>query len=238
MSIADIERQKEYWSKDQSQRRSPDHPAVRALFEPRAEFLATLVDDARQASVLDVGCGNGYYTVPLEKVFGRAAGLDFSDAMLKVNPARERHLGSATELPFVDGEFDIVTCSHLLHHLELADRRKAVREMARVSRRAVVLYEPNRNNPLMFAFGASKREEWMSLEFSPGHMRGLISEARLPYQHVRVEGVIVPNKAPAGYAKLARSLEESPLRRIGFYIRAVANRNAFPGARKVECSAG
>lgn len=40
--------------------------------------------------------------------------------------------------------------ANVLHHV--ADREGVIREMARTSSRYVVLLEPNRNNPLMFAF--------------------------------------------------------------------------------------
>jgi SAM-dependent methyltransferase len=41
------------------------------------------------------------------------------------------------DLPFADGSFDVVTCRIAPHHFE--DVRKAVAEMARVSRRLVVI---------------------------------------------------------------------------------------------------
>ena len=72
------ELQRQYWSRDQSERRPPSHPVVRALYEPRAEYLASLVTDAAGASVLDVGCGNGFMTIPLEQCFGRVVGADYS----------------------------------------------------------------------------------------------------------------------------------------------------------------
>jgi len=59
--------------------------------------------------------------------------------------------GELTYLPFGDRSFDVVFEANLLHHVE--DRTEVVREMARVSRRWVILIEPNRYNPLMLAFG-------------------------------------------------------------------------------------
>ncbi len=218
--------QRSYWSKDQSGRRSPEHPAVRALFEPRADYLASLVPDASKASIVDVGCGNGYLTWWLQHRFGRAVGVDYSQSMLDANPCKEKVCASATELPFEDGAFDIAVESHLLHHLVEEDRRKAVRELARVARVAVVLYEPNRNNPLMFAFGALKPEERMSLRFSRGYVRRLLDETGFTERSARVEGLIVPNKAPAAWSKVAGVLEKTPLRMLGFYTRAVAARGS------------
>ena len=214
--------QKAYWEADKSRRRSPDHPAVQALFEPRSEYLASLVVEAKKASVVDVGCGNGFLTRRLEERFGRTVGVDYSKAMLSLNPCRETVCASATELPFADDEFDVAVESHLLHHLIPSDRLRVVQEMARVARRAVVLYEPNRNNPLMYVFGLLKREERMSLCFSPRYLKGLATEAGFLGVDVQVEGLIVPNKAPKWWVPFAVALNKSTLRHCGFYTRVVA----------------
>lgn len=214
--------QKAHWEKDQSARRNPGHPSVRALFEPRADFLASLMPAPRSASVLDVGCGNGFLTLPLEARFGRAVGVDFSPQMIHANPAREKMVGDATALPFEPKSFDVVVASHLLHHLPAAERLAAVREMGRVARHAVVLYEPNRNHPLMFADGCIKAHERMLLKFSPGYVGTLIRESGLPNVHVRVEGWTTPNLCPPWWAGIGRRLDRSPLRALGLYIRAVA----------------
>jgi SAM-dependent methyltransferase len=216
--------QAEYWERDQSKRRGHDHPAVRALFEPRVDYLAGLVSDASQASILDVGCGNAFMTYPLETRFRDTVGLDLSGAMLRASSGRLRVQASAWILPFADRSFDVVTCSHLLHHLHAGDRLRAVRDMARVAKIAVVLYEPNRNNLLMAGFAALKKEERMSLRFSSGYMRELIAATGYADQQVRVEGTVVPNKAPAAWANVSRVLDRTPVRRLGFYIRAVARR--------------
>lgn len=214
--------QREHWEHDQGDRRPPSHPAVRALFEPRAEFIAGLVEHPTSSSVLDVGCGNGFLTVPLEERFGRAVGLDYSPAMIAANPAREKLVGDATTLPFGDKSFDLVVASHLLHHLPRQARSSAVREMARVARRGVVLYEPNRSNPLMFAFGLLQKHERMVLEFSKTHVRELIDETGFASRSVRIEGLTTPNLCPAWWGRLTQPLERTPLRVLGFYIRAVA----------------
>lgn len=216
--------QREYWSRDQSGRRSPDHAAVRVLYEPRVAYLASLVPNPAQAGILDVGCGNGFMTVPLERRFGRVVGLDQSEAMLEVNPCREKRLGSACELPFADGEFDLAVANHLLHHMTRADRVRAVRQMARVARTGVVLFEPNRGNPAMFLFGLLRKEERMSLEFSRGHIRSLLVETGWDQIHVRAEGMVLPNRSPDWWIPVGSFLARTPLRALGFYLRGVALR--------------
>ena len=78
---------------------------------------------------------------------------------MKHNPCKKKLQASATDLPLEDNSFDLVTCSHLLHHLSDEDKVKAINEMKRVARKKVVVYELYRNNPLNFLFGLVVQEE-------------------------------------------------------------------------------
>jgi ubiquinone/menaquinone biosynthesis C-methylase UbiE len=84
-------------------------------------------------------------------------GLDYSARLLTENPHKRLIRGDATALPFKDGSFDLVFEANLPHHVPR--RQTAICETARVSRRHVVLLEPNRYNPLMFGCGLAVREE-------------------------------------------------------------------------------
>src|SRR5205807_3296897 len=72
---------------------------------------------------------------------GRVVGLDFSSGMLekarREHPGMEFVEGDALALPFADGEFDAATIAFGLRNL--ADPGRGLAEMARVSRRMVVL---------------------------------------------------------------------------------------------------
>jgi ubiquinone/menaquinone biosynthesis C-methylase UbiE len=63
----------------------------------------------------------------------KIVGVDVNEAMLNTarkNTLIEWHLGSATELPFVDASFDVVLCQQGLQYFP--DRPGAMKEMARV----------------------------------------------------------------------------------------------------------
>lgn len=105
--------------------------------------------------VLEAGCGTGLILERLARTARRAEGFDLSPGMLE--RARERGLsvreGSLTEIPFGDGEFDVVCSFKVLAHVP--DIRKALAEMVRVTRPGgVVLAEFY--NPLSFR-GLAKR---------------------------------------------------------------------------------
>lgn len=209
--------QKQYWQQDQSHRRKPGHPVIESIYEPRAVFIRNLVTDLENPSVLDVGCGTGVMTHYLKKYFSSVGGVDFSEMMLHENPLSCRVCGDAARLPFAAGSFDVVTCSHLLHHMPKTSRLEAVREFARIARRWVVLYEPNRNNPAMFLFGLLKKAERMALTFSRRYVVNLVQSAGLEVKFNRVECTILPNKTPSSLLWLAKLVNRQPWTQIGFY---------------------
>lgn len=80
--------------------------------------------------VLDVGCGNGRYTVALRSLGAEAVGCDLSVGMLKAAPTGSVVTADAAALPFSAERFDAVLAPHMLYHV--ADRRAAAREFRRV----------------------------------------------------------------------------------------------------------
>ena len=79
--------------------------------------------------------------------------LTWTAYLLSQNPHGLLTCGDAASLPFRDASFDLVFEANLLHHV--SDANAVIGEMHRVSRKYVVLLEPNRYNPLMFAFSAT-----------------------------------------------------------------------------------
>jgi ubiquinone/menaquinone biosynthesis C-methylase UbiE len=212
------EQQKNHWDRV-AKRRDPDHPVVRAFAEPKLRFILEHLPPRTQSrSMLEVGAGNGFFSLFLEKAFILTC-LDFSRNMLEMNPLPWKHkvLGDAEALPFPADHFDVVFCGNLLHHLE--DPIVAVREMRRVAREHVILIEPNVQNPLMAAFGLIKREEWGTLKFNSRYLKRLGDRAGLLLRIHRAQGSVVPNKTPRALLPLLSRFDgASP---IGFYHVAI-----------------
>jgi SAM-dependent methyltransferase len=81
-------------------------------------------------TVLEVGCGNGFYLELID-----AVGLDRSLGMLRSARSRTEGplvVGDAIALPFATNAFDVVLVPHMLYHVE--DRPAAVAEFRRVLR--------------------------------------------------------------------------------------------------------
>jgi len=107
--------------------------------------LLRALDDAATplagARVLDVGCGSGYFLHRLSEYgAGECQGIDLLESRIESAreryPAHEWRVGSATELPFEDGSFDLVTQFTCLSSIvDNATRAAAAREMLRVAGR-------------------------------------------------------------------------------------------------------
>ena len=99
------------------------------------------------ARVLDVGCGTGYYLHRLRDYgAGECHGIDLLEERVAEGreryPALELRVGNAAELPFADGEFDLVTQFTCLSSI-LDDnvRLAAAQEMRRVAGGAVLSFD-------------------------------------------------------------------------------------------------
>jgi ubiquinone/menaquinone biosynthesis C-methylase UbiE len=116
-------------------------PAYRMLME---ELYRWRRDDPDSFDMLDIGAGTGTWTamaagsgLPSRMIIG----LDFALNMCRVAHGKARQIeegapsfinADAEHLPFADGCFDVVTCSHSFHHYP--NQAATVREMHRVLR--------------------------------------------------------------------------------------------------------
>lgn len=102
-----------------------EQPVVRALF-----------DQVPAGRALDAACGTGRHAGYLASCGHEVVGVDKSDDMLSVAsehvPGAKFHRASIEDLPFPDGQFDLVVCSLALTHLPRLDQ--AIAEFARVVR--------------------------------------------------------------------------------------------------------
>jgi ubiquinone/menaquinone biosynthesis C-methylase UbiE len=87
--------------------------------------------------VLDVGCGTGAQLTAYVEAGCIVSGVDTSPAMLAKAQDRfgsdaDLRLADATELPYNDGEFDLVLASMFLHELDAPIRSAVLSELDRV----------------------------------------------------------------------------------------------------------
>jgi SAM-dependent methyltransferase len=146
LSDAELERiRTEYRARDAAADTtySWDNPAYVAYMQDVERALLRALREAgvrlQGARVLDVGCGSGYFLHRLQEYgAGECHGIDLMEN--RIAEARERYptlrlqVGSATELPYEDGELDLVTQFTCLSSiLDDGVRLDAAREMQRVA---------------------------------------------------------------------------------------------------------
>lgn len=94
-----------------------------------------VVDAQRDMKILDVGCGDGFFTHAIAESGAETHGVDIAPEMIK--RARTHHgatfaVASADALPYKDGEFDVVVCVLAMQNIE--DYMNAICEVSRVLR--------------------------------------------------------------------------------------------------------
>jgi ubiquinone/menaquinone biosynthesis C-methylase UbiE len=111
------------------------------------KVIGRALPDVGSAQVLDIPCGTGRVTELLLGIGLEVMGGDISPAMMEVAQEKCTQFGSRATFRRLDldgldlpvGSFDLVSCIRLFHHLDTAARGRILRELARVSRRYVLV---------------------------------------------------------------------------------------------------
>lgn len=184
-----------------------DTPRGRWIGDVEFRLLLDLLQPRNGESVLDVGCGTGYFTRRFAQssrsaITGMDPDLDWLRFARAHSAAGESYLaGRAENLPFADRSFDCTIAVTSLCFI--AAQRQAVQEMIRVTRRRLVLGLLNRHSLLYLqkgrrgGIGGYRGAQW----HSPTDARGLLEG--LPLRSMSVRSALF---LPDGGA-LARSLE-------------------------------
>jgi len=108
------------------------------LFDRSPQRFIKLLGIEREWSLVDFGCGPGFYTVPFAKVAQRVVAVDVQPEMLKKTETYAKKAGVKVEFVESDGtriflpdeSFDLVFLSLVYH--EIADKKKALSEFWRL----------------------------------------------------------------------------------------------------------
>lgn len=120
-----------------------DFPRVQEDTDNSQRCIEQILVHVRGRSVCDVGCGTGYLLnrIGSQRQFEKLVGVDFTEHAewkLSANIAFLEH--DILHLPFGDGQFDTVVCTHTLEHI--LDIRAAVNELRRICSDRMILVVP------------------------------------------------------------------------------------------------
>ena len=127
-------------------------------FAARAALILRHLQSAAGGSVLDVGCGRGFYVKAIRTLYPQVnvVGVDFSAEYLAAARAQtsvtaaDLTRADARALPFPTGTFDAVVCSEVLEHIE--DDAASLAEIYRVlaDDGLLLLSVPHHRYPLLW----------------------------------------------------------------------------------------
>ena len=108
-------------------------------------------------SVIDVGCGMGNFTLELTnlKKFKKIVSIDFLKDTFDIARENAKFFervsfteGDLIYMPFKDRSFDLAVCLNVLHHIHVDDFKVAIRELARITDKYLILEIRNKKNIL------------------------------------------------------------------------------------------
>jgi ubiquinone/menaquinone biosynthesis C-methylase UbiE len=129
---------------------------------------------AAVGSVLDVGCGNGMIARRLRERGHSVVGVDITAESVRsaIDSGAIGLRAALPELPFRDGSFDTVVCSHTLEHIP--DIWSAAAELRRVARRVVAVVPRQRYARYTFDYHLHFFQDAEPLEYLLGGTARLV----------------------------------------------------------------
>lgn len=169
-------------------------------FREVLERVQPELDLASFNTILDVGCGTGALCSVLHQKGLEVTGIEPAQKMLDIAKRKTRgqdirllQANVLEGLPFEDNFFDLAIASYVAHGLLPEERKRLYKEMGRVAREYVVIYDYNQKRSLLTSF-----VEWMEggdyfhfIKSAEKEMKGCVSELKACFSEVRVVDVDV-----------------------------------------------
>jgi ubiquinone/menaquinone biosynthesis C-methylase UbiE len=165
-----------YDSKTVRRLRRFNHPIVRAHVIDKVNFIKKNIKLTPRTKVLEVGAGNGYFSFYFKDSCDLLV-TDINKETLLLNPVKKKKMVDANKIHFEDKSFDAVMCFCVLHHVD--NPNKVVKELKRISRKYVVLVEPNGDNIVQKLVLPVIPREWGIFKFNTNYFKNLIKSSHL-----------------------------------------------------------
>jgi SAM-dependent methyltransferase len=120
-----------------------EHPRVHEGTDNSEACIARIIADVQGNSICDVGCGTGVLLSRIKEArpeLTRMTGVDFVVEDAAALPGIDYVAAKIEALPFGDGAFDTVICTHVIEHV--LEYRQAIAELRRIARKRVIIIVP------------------------------------------------------------------------------------------------
>lgn len=119
------------------------HPRVHEGTDNSKACIDEIIKDVIGGSVCDIGCGTGILLKHIKSArpeVTRLMGVDFAIDDADALEGIEYKAAKIENLPFKDGEFDTVICTHVVEHV--LDYRAAIAELRRITKKRLIIVVP------------------------------------------------------------------------------------------------
>jgi len=149
------------------------------------EFLDKTLGEEKIQSILDLGGGTGnlvYYFLTGNNS-ARGTVVDTKGGLLQGAALRHKNVDTLDHdinkpLPLGDNSFDFVSCTGTLHYYYIADPKKVLGEMKRVSRKYIFVDFFLKNSPYNF-FQSIRYPRFNARKYTGGQIREIINSLDL-----------------------------------------------------------
>lgn len=175
--------------------RTMKDPSTRKYFYEKLKNILEPTD-----RVLDFGCGPGGFMAVAAPLCKEIVGVDISQGFVdagqdtidryQIKNAKVQHVEPEV-LPYADASFDAVIIVDVIHHLEDIDT--ILKEVWRVIKPGgkIIVFEPNKLNPLLYLVHLADRNEWGLLALgTPAKYRKLLSPI-MEIKELSFNGIVI-----------------------------------------------
>lgn len=141
-------------------------------------------------TLFDCGCGDGGDDILIAPHFKKIHGMDIEASPLWKERTSDKisfSVGYTEKLDFPDSSFDTVLEKDMLHHA--SDPVKGIREMARISKKRIIIIECNRYNPLLYINMTLINNHQ---HFTQKKFRQILESAGVPYEIKHFSARLIP----------------------------------------------
>jgi len=150
--LSDFRRRAPFLTAEEYETLYREHPRVHDETDCSEKCIDMIAQELVDGSICDVGCGTGALLNRLAQKrpdLTRKVGVDFVVEDAAELEGIEAVSARIEELPFEDGAFDNVVCTHVIEHI--LDYRAAIAELRRITRKRLIIIVP-REREYLYTF--------------------------------------------------------------------------------------